>query len=99
MSGRGVGRVGLVMNGQPVDDRLAGLVEADQFDFSAPTAKLQHDGIQRRHAGNISDMRLADIDHHPVEELAEIEGLGEILDRGEKQLSANPIGAAAAILG
>ena len=48
---------GFVMDGQLVDNGLAGLVEADNFDLGTLTPELQHHGIQRRDAGDVPDMR------------------------------------------
>ena len=39
---------GLVVDGQFIDDCLAGFIEADQFDLGPFTAEFEHDHIKGR---------------------------------------------------
>ena len=86
-------RAGLVVDGQPVDDGLAGLVQADDLDLGAVAAELQHDRVERGDAGDVPDMRAADVDDDPLQRLLEVEGGSEVLGRGEEDLALDDVGA------
>src|SRR3546814_17181574 len=76
---------GLVVDREPVDDRLTRRVQPDDLDVGTLPAELEHDRIEGRHAGDVPDIRALDVDCDVGERLLEVEGGGEVLGRGEEQ--------------
>ena len=76
--GRRVSRsVGFVVGGQPQDKRLAGLVQAYDIDLRPLAAKLQDDTVERVNGGQVPEVCLGDVDANGLDDLPEVEGLGE----------------------
>jgi hypothetical protein len=75
-------RAGLVVHGEAVDHRRAGLVQADDLDLGALAAELQHHLVQRADGGDVPEVRAADVDAHVVDHLLEVEG-GEALEEAK----------------
>lgn len=64
---------------------------------TSDAAELQHRHVKCLHAGNIPDMGGGNVDHHPLQRLAEVEGGHEVLDRAIEELSFDPVGPTAPI--
>ena len=77
--------------------RRARLVHADDLDLRALAAEFQHHRVQRANAGDVPEMRAADIDHDALQRLAEVEGRDEVLGRGEEDLALDDVGPLAAV--
>lgn len=77
-------RLWIVMNGQLVHDCCAPFIHSDQIDVDTFAAKFENgtaDGIDPR---QVSNMRPADIDAHPLQCFREDESFHEVVRRREK---------------
>src|SRR3546814_12499538 len=88
---------GLVVDREPVDDRLTRRVQPDDLDVGTLPAELEHDRIEGRHAGDVPDIRELDADCDVGERPLEVEGGGEVLGRGEEQMDFEPSSEGAAV--
>src|SRR6056297_3231831 len=88
---------GLVVHGQPVDQRLGRLVHAHDLDLGPVAAEFQDRHVQCLYRADIPDMRAADIDHDAFGGFLEVEGIHEILHRSVEQLTFDVVSAYAAI--
>ena len=70
-------RSGFVVQAESVDDRGAGVVQADDFHLGAFAAEFQDHLVERADRGQIPKMRVADVDSHFGERFLEIEGRDE----------------------
>lgn len=68
-----------VMDGEPIDDGLAGFVHADQVHFGAFATELENDHVERLDTGDVPDMGVRDVDGDLFERFFEVEGVCEIL--------------------
>src|SRR5690606_36179659 len=85
----------LVVHGEPVDHRCAGLVEADDLDLRAFAAELDHHLVERTDRRDVPEVGARHVDHHLVDHFAEVEGGDEGVGRGEEYLAADRVAALA----
>src|SRR6056297_945925 len=88
---------GLVVHGEPVDQRLGRLVHAHDLDLGPVATEFQDRHVERLNRTDVPDMRTADIDHNAFGGFPEVEGIHEILDRSVKELTFDVVSAYAAI--
>src|SRR3546814_20157977 len=69
---------GLVVDREPVDDRLTRRVQPDDLDVGTLPAELEHDRIEGRQAGDVPDIRALHVDCDVGERLIEVAGGGEV---------------------
>src|SRR3546814_20376773 len=82
---------GLVVDREPVDDRLTRRVQPDDLDVGTLPAELEHDRIEGRPAGDVPDIRALEDDCDVGVRLLEVECGGEVVGRGEEYLVFDPL--------
>ena len=73
-------------------------VEADDFNVRPFASELEHRHVERADAGDVPDMRAADVDSHPLQRFAEIEGGAESVGGGKEHLALHDIGPRRAVV-
>lgn len=82
---------GLVKLRYPQHECLAGLIQADELDFRALSAELQHGSVERVDCRKIPKVGFAHIDGDFIKRFLEIKGLTESAGRNKENLSVDAV--------
>src|SRR5690606_5243987 len=98
VAGEHGGRLVLVMDGEPVDHRGAGFIEADDFHCRAFAPELEDYLVQCAHGGDVPKVGATDVDALVVEDFLVVEAVDEAFGRREEHLAGDGVGAYAALV-